>query len=74
MEPVRTDLLESEEWSDEWVQDCATWHGRVLTGRLAHWCSDWDGLPMDETCQEIDDPMALVCPWCGFAGEDVKES
>lgn len=35
-----------------WVHDCDRWRGLVLTGRYAHWCPQWDGLPMDETCPE----------------------
>jgi hypothetical protein len=27
-------------------------HGHVLTGKWAHWCGDWDDLPVDETCEE----------------------
>jgi hypothetical protein len=38
----------------EWVQDCLRWRGKVLTGEKAHWCWDWDGLPVDETTPEID--------------------
>jgi hypothetical protein len=30
------------------------WWGRVLTGGKAHWCWDWDCLPIDETCAEIE--------------------
>lgn len=36
----------------EWVADCLQWRGEVLTGRYAHWCFEWDGLPIDETCEE----------------------
>jgi len=36
----------------EWIADCKHWRGRVLTGKYAHWCFDWDGLPIDETTQE----------------------
>ena len=36
----------------EWVADCMKWRGEVLTGEKSHWCDDWDGLPMDETCGE----------------------
>lgn len=28
------------------------WRKRVLTGKYSHWCQDWDGLPIDETCEE----------------------
>ncbi len=34
--------------------DCLHWHGKLLTGKRAHWCHDWDGLPIDETCEEWD--------------------
>ena len=39
--------------SAEWMQDCMHWWGRVLTGRFAHWCNDWDDLPIDDTCDEF---------------------
>lgn len=38
-------------WS-EWEQDCLTWRGLVLEGQYAHWCPQWEDLPMDETCPE----------------------
>ncbi len=37
----------------EWIEDCAKWRGETLTGRWAHWCMDWDDLPVDETCVEF---------------------
>jgi hypothetical protein len=33
----------------EWVKECEKTYGRVLNGTFAHWCYDFDGLPMDET-------------------------
>lgn len=36
----------------EWIEDCRKWRGRDLTGEFAHWCYDWDGLPVDETTAE----------------------
>lgn len=36
----------------EWQADCQHWRGRVLTGEHGHWCFEWDGLPIDETCPE----------------------
>lgn len=36
--------------SEEWRRDCLRWRGRVLTGKYAHWCFEWDELPVDETC------------------------
>lgn len=38
----------------EWERDCKRWHGRILTGRYKHWCPDWDELPIDETCSEME--------------------
>lgn len=36
-----------------WEADCLRWRGMVLTGDWGHWCFDWDGLPVDETTDEI---------------------
>lgn len=38
--------------SPDWIADCLRWRGKVLTGKFAHWCFDWDGLPIDETTPE----------------------
>jgi hypothetical protein len=57
-------MLESEWWSLEnalfWVEDCMRWWGKVLTGDHMHWCYDWDALPIDESCREMD---ACTCTW-----------
>lgn len=37
-------------WFTEWQLDCLRWRGNMLTGNFAHWCAEWDGLPVDETC------------------------
>jgi hypothetical protein len=34
----------------DWVEDCRVYRGVTLNGLFAHWCSDYDGLPVDETC------------------------
>jgi hypothetical protein len=50
--------------TEEFKRDSLKWMGVVLTGKFAHWCNDWDGLPIDETCpeftccQDVDDPEA----------------
>jgi hypothetical protein len=44
--------VQMREVSPDWVDDSLQWRGRVLLGRYAHWCPDWDDLPMDETCDE----------------------
>jgi hypothetical protein len=36
----------------DWIEDCMKWRGKVLKGVHAHWCWDWDGLPVDETTPE----------------------
>jgi hypothetical protein len=38
--------------SAHWIEDCQEYRGRLLTGKHSHWCNDWDGLPIDETCPE----------------------
>ena len=38
--------------TSEWERDCRHWRGRALTGKHAHWCPDWDYLPIDETTPE----------------------
>lgn len=30
------------------------WYKRILIGEKRHWCFDWDELPIDETCDEIE--------------------
>lgn len=36
----------------EWNEECMRWRGAVLTGKYAHYCWDYDGLPVDETSSE----------------------
>lgn len=36
----------------EFEQESLRERGRVLTGKYAHWCWDWDDMTMDETCPE----------------------
>jgi hypothetical protein len=43
----------------QWEEDCLKYHGRVLTGKYQHWCADWDDLPVDDTCAEL---QACTCP------------
>jgi hypothetical protein len=37
-----------------WLDDCEKWIGRPLVGSKAHWCHNWDGLPIDETTKEFE--------------------
>lgn len=50
--------MTAEESNDLWAADCAFWYGELLTGKFRHWCPEWDGLPIDETCPEF---KACVC-------------
>jgi len=43
-----------QEHLEKWEDDCMHWHGKVLQGEKAHWCPEWDGLPIDETCAEFE--------------------
>lgn len=36
----------------EWERDCLRERGRLLTGDFGHYCAEFDGLPVDETCGE----------------------
>ena len=40
------------EQSQEFMEDSLRWRGRILNGVYAHWCFEWDELPIDETCPE----------------------
>jgi hypothetical protein len=51
-----TDTLE------EWEASCMHWRGRVLDGKWAHECQDWDFLPVDETTDEW---SCCNCEWDG---------
>ena len=44
---------ESARLLKQWAEDCRYWRGKVLTGEKAHWCPEWDDLPVDETCREF---------------------
>lgn len=51
----------------DWEADCMEWRGRILDGNDAHWCPDWDDLPIDSTCEEypcycFDAPSRLRSP------------
>ncbi len=48
----------SENDTLRWREDCIHWQGKVLVGEHAHYCWDWDGLPIDETTVEY---RSCVC-------------
>lgn len=37
---------------DDWTLWSMREHGRVLTGKYAHWCHEWDDMTVDETTPE----------------------
>lgn len=39
--------------SPEWREACFLERGCLLEGFYSHWCWDWDGLVVDETCVEF---------------------
>ena len=49
--------IKNEHWW-EWCVDSLRWRGKVLHGEFAHWCFEWDSLPVDETTREF------VCCLC----------
>ncbi len=44
--------MTKEERQSEWEKECLHWRGEVLIGIYAHYCFEWDGLPIDETSYE----------------------
>lgn len=51
-----TDEHSVANWDDtheDWPSECRRWYGRELTGRYAHYCEEWDYMPLDETCEEF---------------------
>jgi hypothetical protein len=44
----------------EFEEDCLQIHGKVLTGEKAHYCPEFDYLPIDETRHEF---QYCTCEW-----------
>ena len=44
----------------EFEEDCLQIHGKVLTGEKAHYCPEFDYLPIDETSHEF---QYCTCKW-----------
>jgi hypothetical protein len=62
---VTVAIANSHWW--EWCQDSIRWRGKVLNGKYAHWCFEWDGLPVDETTDEF------TCCSCWEPGATVEQ-
>ncbi len=43
---------------------------RNLTGKLRHFCQEWDGLEIDETCPEI---VACTCTFSDYSRKQVRQ-
>lgn len=41
------------ETQTDFERDCIKERGRILTGKFRHYCWEWDGMTMDETCPEF---------------------
>ena len=37
----------------EFELDWASWYKELPIGKYAHWCNDWDGLPIDSSFEEF---------------------
>ncbi|GAN79803.1 hypothetical protein SAMN02746095_02995 [Acidocella aminolytica 101 = DSM 11237] len=46
-----------------WAENCFADRGRVLTGWASHYCPDFDGLTIDETCPQ----------WPCLCADELKE-
>ncbi len=53
---------------DSWKAESFRWRGRILEGEAAHWCADWDYLPIDEICPEW--PCACAAELIEQAGDE----
>lgn len=49
-------------WNAPWNVVCMRYRGRVLRGRLAHYCDDWDGLPIEEGDEEMQSCTCIFDP------------
>lgn len=45
--------MSNKKLEEKWKKDCLRYGDRVLTGKYAHYCWDWDELPIDETVPEF---------------------
>lgn len=48
--PLKQDTCDSD---PSFEQDCKRERGRLLVGKYAHYCFDWDGLTVDESTLEF---------------------
>lgn len=49
--------------SMSWVKDSYHWRGAPMLGKFAHWCPDWDYLPIDEDSAEWPCPCNMSDGW-----------
>ncbi len=44
----------------EWEIDCMNHYEEVLIGEYAHWCPEWDDMPIDETRKEFEACLCFI--------------
>jgi len=69
--PKRMEISSIPMWPPHWEEDCKHWRGRRLIGKYCHYCQDWDGLPIDETCPEW--PCACAAELEALANAETKD-
>jgi len=47
-------MKKADKVRNDWEEDCMHFWGKVLVGEKKHWCHEFDGLPIDETCTEFE--------------------
>lgn len=77
MQDKRDPGPDKSEWGEpgSWQYECLKFYGRVLLGVQGHWCVDWDGLPIDETCGEyhlgdVPEDKNVPCKACGYFDDE----
>lgn len=55
-------------YSQNWIDECRKYRGKVLHGIDCHWCNDWDGLPVSAFTEEygccLDQSLlGKICHW-----------
>jgi hypothetical protein len=57
--------------TEEWAEHCQEWYGRILSGEFAHYCADWDDMPLDENVTEF---ACCTCYSGNQKARDIQES
>jgi hypothetical protein len=57
-----------------WLEECLRWRGKLLDGQFRHICDDWDGLPVDETCDEFAVCSCVYADWDNQKADACREA